>query len=184
MKNAMKFLTLCVLVGVVVGMCGCTSPQVSNPLAPSNKAVDYGNALIKESKDQLTKNQTVTSSKVVENGSNGARVSMTIEDTSKSGFWNGSASTESISITTYGSTADAKKAYDDASFGYTPGKASDVANMTKPANDTYLNAFGRTPTVNNQAMKINSLSFVNIDVSIIAQQDEIVWVASVSMMPK
>lgn len=30
MKNAMKFLTLCVLAGVVVGMCGCTAPNSSN----------------------------------------------------------------------------------------------------------------------------------------------------------
>ena len=51
MKDLMKFLTLCVIVGVVVGICGCTTPQVSNPLAPStNKAVDYGNALIKGTK--------------------------------------------------------------------------------------------------------------------------------------
>jgi hypothetical protein len=33
MKNAMKFLTLCVLAGVVVAMCGCTSP--SNNAVPT-----------------------------------------------------------------------------------------------------------------------------------------------------
>jgi hypothetical protein len=185
MKNAMKFLTLCVLVGVVVGMCGCTSPQVSNPLAPpTNRALDYGNALVKETKDNLKANQTITSSKVVENGSNGARASITIEDASKSGFWNGTTTTESVSITAYGSTIDAKKAFDDASFGFTPGKPSDIANMTKPGNDTYKVAFGHSATVNNQAVKLNNLSFVSMSASLVAQQDEIVWVASVSMMPK
>jgi hypothetical protein len=187
MKNLMKLLTISVLVGVVVGMCGCTNPvqTVQNAVSPTNKALDYANALLNVTKNGLTRNQTLVSSKVVANGSDGARITMVIEDKTSNGFWaNGTSTTESASVKQYSSKDEATKAFDDISFGYTPAKASDIANMTKPANDTYLKAFGHKATINNQAVKIDNLSFLSISGSFVEQQDEIVTSINISALPK
>jgi hypothetical protein len=187
MNNLVKLLTIGVLVAVVAGVCGCTNPvqTVQNAVTPTNKALDYANALLALTNGTLKPNQTVVNSKVIANGSDGARVTYTMEDTTKNGLWaNGTSTTVSGSVKQYSSKDEATKAFDDVSFGYTPGKASDIANMTNPANDTYLKAFGHKATINNQATKIDNLSFVSVSGSMAEQQDEIVTTVTISAMPK
>jgi hypothetical protein len=187
MNNLMKFLTIGVLVAVVTGVCGCTNPvqTVQNAVSPTNKAIDYANALIAITKDGLQRNQTLVSSKVIANGSDGARVTYTVEDTSKGLLWaNGTSTTVSGSVRQYSSKDEATKAFDDVSFGYKPVKASDIANITKPANNTYLKAFGHNATINNEASKMDNLSFVSMSLSMVEQQDEIVTSLTVSLTPK
>lgn len=172
---------------LIVGVCGCTNPvqTTQNTASSTNKALDYANAQLNITKKNLEKNQTLVSSKVIANGSDGARLTYTIEDKSNSGLTaNGTSTTASISIKQYSSKDDATKAFDDVSFGYTPGKASDIANMTKPTNNTYLKAFGHNATINNAAFKLDSFTFVSMSASVAEQQDEIVWSGTVSVMPK
>ena len=135
MTNLMKLLTIGVLVAVVVGVCGCTNPvqTLQNAVTPTNKAFDYANALLTLTNQSLKRNQTLVSSKVIANGSDGARATYTIEDTSPNGLLaNGSRTTVSASVKQYSSKDEATKAFDDASFGFTSSKASEIANLTKP----------------------------------------------------
>jgi hypothetical protein len=186
-NNLIKLLTIGVLVAALVGVCGCTNPlqTVQNAVTPTNKAIDYANALLALTNETLKPNQTVVSSKVIANGSDGARVTYTIEDTSKGLLSaNGTSTTISGSVRQYSSKDEATKAFDDVSFGYTPVKASDIANITKPANNTYLKAFGHNATINNEAAKIDNFSFVSMSLSMVEQQDEIVTSLTVSITPK
>jgi hypothetical protein len=183
-----KLFSLIVVVSLlIVGVCGCTNPvqTVQNAVTPTNKALDYANAQLNLTKQDLKKNQTLVSSKVIANGSDGARLTYTVEDKTPNGFWaNGTSTTASVSIKQYSSKDDATKAFDDVSFGYTPGKASDIANITKPTNNTYLKAFGHNATINNEAVKIDNFSFVSMSASVVEQQDEIVWSETISVMPR
>jgi hypothetical protein len=187
MNNFVKLLTIGVLVAVFAGVCGCTNPvqTVQNAVTPTNKALDYANALLALKNETLKPNETMVNSKVIANGSDGARVTYTVEDTTKNGLWaNGTTLTVSGSVKQYSSKDEATKAFDDVSFGYTPGNASDIADMKKPANDTYLKAFGHTATINNQATRIDNFSLFSVSASVAGQQDEIVTSLIYSVRPK
>jgi hypothetical protein len=187
MKDLMKLLTISVLVAVVVGTCGCTNPvqTVQNAVTPTNKALDYANAMLALKNETLKPNETMVQSKAIANGSDGARVTYIIEDTTKNGLWaNGTSLAISGTVKEYASKDEAIKAFDDASFGYKLGNASDIADMTKPANDTYLKAFGHKATINNQATNIDNLSLFSVSATVVGQQDEIVTVLKYSVRPK
>jgi hypothetical protein len=178
-------LMLSVVAVLVVGICGCTS--VSNPLATSsdNRAVDYGNAFVKLLKAEPG-NQTVTDSKVVANGSDAAQLTVVMENRTvnkTSILWqNGTRTTMSFNIKSCGSTDAATTFFNDQSFGMTPPNSSEVANMTLPTNDAYKAAFGTAATTNNEAAQFGTFNFIELSMSMVMQQNDIVMYGTLQMV--
>jgi hypothetical protein len=184
MKNLMKLLTIGVLVGVVVGACGCTNPLVS----PHNQAVDFANTLLSNAKADPGKNSQIISSNVVANGTDGARLSVTISNDTKdnSSIWrNGTTEVIAFSIKKYTSTADATDAFNQVTFGYTQNdSALNNPALTTNTVDVYKTVMGHTATTKHMATKIDVFNFISAEVSLAIQTDEFVTWGTVSVTGK
>jgi hypothetical protein len=168
-----KILKVIFLIGVcvtlIVGAAGCTNPTqqtTQSTAAPSsNKAIDYANAMLQGMKGTLAANVTMTSSKVMANGSDGAR--FTVTQVNHGGNASSSNGTVAISVKVFSNKDDASAFFDNATFGYTKDDAASMANMTY-----YKTAFGHDATINNGSHKVESV--FPLTASEIMQQDEFV----------
>ncbi|MGZ4943444.1 MAG: hypothetical protein ACXVIG_03615 [Halobacteriota archaeon] len=172
--------TLSILVALAVAVSGCT---VQNPIStptPTNKAVDYANAFVNNTRTDPGKNMTVVDAKVIANGTDGARITMTEKNSTKTAFANGSTTTSALNIKQFASTADATTFYDNISFGYT------TENQTQqtPIKTTspYKQVMGHDPTVHAYSYKFDSLSFISAQASLAAQTDEFVLWGTISVV--
>ena len=172
-------LMLGVVAVLVVGICGCTNPvqTAQNTGSSSNKAVDLANAYLTNIKNNPGENSTVVSSNVVQNGSDAARISVTIENTTYNSFYpNGTIMTFALNITQFSSTDSASKFYNEQSAGFT----QDDKNVSVPGPtdmvSPYKTVMGHDAAVKHAAAKINtiSLSPLSVGASFIVQTDEFV----------
>ncbi|MFZ0926475.1 MAG: hypothetical protein WCE82_09550 [Halobacteriota archaeon] len=172
-------LMLGIIAVLVVGISGCTNPvqTAQNTVSPSNKAVELANALLTNIKNNPGENSTVVSSNVVENGSDAARMSATIENTTYNSFYpNGTITTYTYNITQFSSTDDAAKFYNEQSVGFTQNdtgvNAPGPTDMVSP----YKTVMAHDAAVKHLAVKINSISIfpLSVGASWIVQTDEFV----------
>lgn len=185
-RNRLKMASMvALLVGLVVGVSGCTSTQ--NPLTggqTSNKAKAYADAWMNYSESHQGPNETTTF-KVIENGTDSVRISGTTTNTTPSGFWaNGTTTTSALNVKYFSNKDEATKFYDNVSFGYTASSAKELSNLTTPDNNIYKQVTGHDATINSGAWKLINFSFVSLSASVAVQQDEFVIWGDISVMPK
>jgi hypothetical protein len=186
-KDTLKMvLVLCVLAGFVISVCGCTNPlqTAQNAVSPSNKAIDYGNAFVNYIKADPGENCVVTSSSVVANGSDAARMSVTIQNNThnSSSIWsNGTTSTIAFNIKHFSSTDAATSFYQDQSFGLTPQQAKNVSQGQTNLVSPYKQVTGNDPTVVNAAMGGVTFNWVSAGATIVAQTNEFVTYGTISV---
>jgi len=187
-KDTLKMvLVLCVLAGLVVGVCGCTNPvqTAQNAVSPSNKAIDYGNAFVNIVKADPGENSVVTSSSVVANGSDAALMTIVLTNNthnSSSLIWqNGTVDTYAFNIKQFSSTDEATTLYNTQSFGLTPQPASNVTSGQTNVASPYKAVTGHTATTINAAMKLESFNFVSASADFVAQTNEFVIYGTISV---
>jgi uncharacterized protein (DUF2141 family) len=166
MKTNMKLLTIGVLVAVMlsVSMAGC----VSNPLAPASKVNDYAKNYIAYRTAHADSGYTVTSSKIVQNGTDAVQVTIVMTG-------GGYTETYSMNVKEFSNVNDATAFFNSQSFGMTPASASDLKNMTGAGNPYDL-TFGHNPNTTVGALKYGTISLIQATASQVFQQDNfVVW---------
>src|SRR5450759_1710910 len=131
-------LVTAILVLFAAAMSGCTS-SVPNLSAPeqTSQVQKYAQAFVDQSTKQNTDRNVTLTSKIVENGTNAVRLTVTSVNKTKSAFYsNGSTTTESFNVILFASKADSEKFYNDISFGYTLNNEM-KNNMTKANDNPY-----------------------------------------------
>lgn len=181
MNNLIKLLTIGVLVAAIVGVCGCANPlqTVQNAGSPTNKALDYANAFVNDTKAEAGSNTQIVKIAAVANGSDAARVSATLKNNThdKSSLWaNGTTVVYALNVKQFASTDEASKFYADQSFGYTTNNTTSTSTSTLNQTGAYHQVTGHEPTVKEYSYKLNSFNFVQAEVSVAAQTDEyVIW---------
>jgi hypothetical protein len=186
-KDTLKMvLVLCVLTGLVVGVCGCTNPvqTAQNAVSPSNKAIDYGNAFVNNEKQNPGENCTVTSSSVVANGSDAALMTVAVKNSTHdpTSLWrNGTTDTFAFNIKQFSSTDEATTFYNTQSFGLTPQPASNVSSGQTNVVNPYEAVTGHNATTINAAMKLESFNFISASADLVTQTNEFVIYGTISV---
>jgi hypothetical protein len=127
-------------------------------------AVTYANAHLNDNVKPAFLGETIVSSKVLENGSNGATLSVVIHNTTGDDI----TTTISLNIQQFSSVNDATTAFNNLSTGYALSLPSSSA-MENPASAAYKDTTGYEPTATNSGYEINGLQ-----ISTISQQGEFV----------
>jgi hypothetical protein len=170
-------LMLGILTVLVVGVAGCTSntQNTSNGGGSSgtsqNLALTYANALTQPANSSLGPNETLVSSTVVANGSDGARLTETIKNTTPQSIWpNGTSTTLGVNIQYFSSTGEATSLYNNQSFGYAPASNFTYINGTS----AYEQVMGHASSTSNQSSKLGNLSLASVQLNLVIQQGEFV----------
>lgn len=171
-------LMLGVLAVLIVSVAGCTTSTTSSSTGSSqNNAVTYANAFLNDSIKPAFSGLTLTSERVLANGSDGARLSVT--------FYNATdniTATLSMNIQQFSSANDATAFFNNQSFGYTLGLPPNASMFANPANAAYKDTTGHEPSVRNTAYRLNSKSFWAAQADVIMQQGEFVTWGSESAL--
>ncbi|MGD0716773.1 MAG: hypothetical protein ABR979_01730 [Halobacteriota archaeon] len=176
-KTAKMVLILGILAVLIVGVAGCTSStqNASSGSASSgnnqNLALAYANALTQPANIGLGPNETLVSSNVVANGSDGARLTETISNTTPQSLWaNGTSTTLGINIQYFSSTGEATAFYNNQSFGYTPTSNLTIIN----GSSLYEQVMGHAPSISDGAYKLVNFNFASAQIDVVVQRGEFV----------
>ena len=182
----MNFKTIAVigaLTLLIVSMSGCTSqsPTTGGQTSQVLKYAEAWKSVIE--KNNTDKNVTLTF-KTVANGTDAVRMTVTsVNKTKTSSYANGTTTTMSLNIKEFANKDDAKKFFDDVTFGYTAMTNSTLkAGVTESGDNPYVIAIGREPTMVDASWKIDSFTFVTMGASLAIQQDEFVTYGTISMI--
>ena len=181
-----KVLVLCVLAGLIVGVCGCTNPvqTAQNAVSPSNKAVDYGNAFVNVIKQNPGENSVITSSSVVANGSDAALMSVTIQNNTHnaSSLWpNGTTTTFALNIKQFSSTDDASSFYAKQSFGLSTEPAKNVSEGQTNVVSPYKTVTSNDPTTVKASSGDITFNWISAGVTLVTQTNEFVVYGTMSI---
>ena len=155
---------------LVVSVAGCTSSNTVNTAnsgSGQNMAVICVNAFLKDNIKPAFSDFKMTNVRVLENGSNGARISAT--------FYNSTANTTatvSLNIQQLSNVNDATTYFNNLSFGYTLGMKANTPTFVNPASAASKDKMGYEPSVRDTAYRINSISFTAANADFIMQQGE------------
>jgi hypothetical protein len=176
---------LVVVASLSVSGCTTSTKQNSTTGGQTSQVMKYAEAVNETfNKNSTGKNVTVTT-KIVANGTDAVRMTVTLVNKTKdpkSLSANGSTTTEAFNIKQFANKGDAKKFYDDISFGYAA-NSEFQKNVSKQGDNPYFVAMGREPTSTQASWKIDSFSFVSLSASVAIQQDEFVTYGTMSVMP-
>jgi len=191
----LKSITAIIVLSLVVAsllVSGCTSSTTSS--GGQNQAMAYATAFVNDNiKGSLGVNETIVSSSVVENGTDGARLTVSTVNTTRDAFYtNGSTGKYALNIKHFSSTDAATAFYNEQSVGYTPvGSYGSAGQFSISINQSLINprgayytVTGQNATVNSAAAKITNLSFVSGESSYVIQQNEFVTWGSTSTTMK
>jgi hypothetical protein len=177
MKHIRTALALGVLAVLIVSVAGCTSQSAnsgsgstSGSTSGQNNAVTYANAFLSDDvKPTFSPSfgYTITSARVIENGSDGARLAVTFSTTNETG-------TLIMNIQQFSSVNDATAFFNSQSFGYTPITTTNATTFPNQASAAYKGTTGHEPSVRAAAYKVNSESFTGVQADVIKQQGEFV----------
>jgi hypothetical protein len=183
----LKLIAAIIVLSLVVAsllVAGCTtSTQNTTNTTTSGQTSQvkaFSEALLNNVKKNLGPNETMVSSKIVENGTDSMRVTYTVANTTPQGLINpnGTTATLTVNVKQFPTKENAAKFYDNVSFGYTVLNKNELG--TSPLQpgivDPYKEAMGRSATITNSSYKTESLSFVMGQGSIALQADEfVIW---------
>ncbi len=162
-----KLLVIIVLVMVAsLSVAGCTSSTTNSSVGSGTQynAVKYANAYLNDNIKPAFLGETIVSSKVLENGSNGATLSVVIHNTTSFNI----TTTVNLNIQQFSNVNDATTFFNNMSSGYTLGMPSSTA-AENPASAAYKDTAGKAPTVSNSGYEIKGEQ-----ISTITQQGEFV----------
>lgn len=173
---------LLVVVSLLVSGCTTSTQNTTNTTTSSqtSQVKAFSEALLNNVKKNLGPNETMVSSKIVENGTDSMRVTYTVANATPQGLINpnGTTSTLNVNIKQVPTKEDAAKFYDNVSFGYTVLNENELG--TSPLQpgivDPYKEAMGNIATITNSSYKTENLSFVMGQGSIALQANEfVIW---------
>ena len=109
-------------------------------------------------------------------GSNGARLSETITNTTPNELWaNGTSSAIAVNIQYFASTSEATAFFNNQSFGYTTAPPS-YSVSTPNGIAAYKQVTGLTPSIDVEAYKLISFNFASVQANVAIQQDAfVIW---------
>jgi hypothetical protein len=160
---------------------GCTSSTTSS--SGQNQATAYATAYVNDNiKNSLGVNDTIISTSVVENGTDGAILTVLTANTTKDMVSaNGSTTKYVLNVKHFSSTDAATAFYNEQSFGYmqaaSNGSYGGLGNMSQPfinPRGAYYTVTGHNATVNSPAVKITSLFPPTVDY-LLQQNEFVTW---------
>jgi archaellin len=182
-----SFVLIFVLVAAVF-VAGCASIQNPTSGGQTSKVKAFSDALVNTVKSNLGPNETMVSSKVVENGTDATRVTFIVQNTTPQGQVNpnGTTATLSADVKQFPTKEDATSFYDNVSFGHTNlnKNESGMTPLQPKIVEPYEETMGHAPTIVNGSYKADNLSLANGQGSIALQGDEFVIWGQISWVQK
>jgi predicted small secreted protein/urease beta subunit len=163
-KKLLAIIALVMLASLSIAGCTSSTTNTSAGSRAQYNAVTYANAYLNDNIKPAFLGETIVSSKVLENGSNGATLSVVIHNTTSYNI----TTTVNLNIQQFSSVNDATTFFNNLSSGYTLGMPSSTA-AENPASAAYQDTTGHAPTVSNSGYMINGEQ-----ISTITQQGEFV----------
>jgi len=182
-----KPITAIVVLLIVVAsllVAGCINNSSNTPsTSPASQVKQYADAWHESIQNGLGPNETLTTWKERENGTDAIRLQWTVVNSTSSGLTtNGTTTSYSVNVKQFTSSASATDFYDDVSFGYVPATSVNATSI-KPEDNIYKQVTGNNVTVVNGAWKLDSFTFVSMQAGFAVQQNEFVLWGTASVMP-